>query len=455
MKLAKLTALLFITCIFITGCDTSSDSPENLLNDNIIYDKDKNELYTFINKSLEGTTLILPKNSSEVGQINELDSNIIAFQKKEDVNINVNKVGFVLISKKDDGYVVEDSYLEEGEDIQYANFCDLNNDGLDEVILLTNNNSVTTMNVYSIKNNKIKKISQVRPTWLKDFEKFTTMKIEVGHINNTKLNDNIKQDILMLNSDNISGDIYATVLNYTKDNKLNISNSVKIPNVKNLQDLYITTGKIYNNKKGVILSMPTLKESGYAIQILYMKDKTLKKVFNDDNVILNSYYVPVKDANSDGIIDIPVLNNKMIENYTTNSKASSLISWRKWNNKIGKDADTIFISQVYYNYKNNFKFLVPDNLANELYIQKSIVGDTPYYIFYHYNNDAKEPEELFQIGVSQKNIVEDAKTSPKIESILAETDNNYYQLVIKDKDEFEKYDLTLDNMKEYFSIIYK
>ena len=84
MKLAKLTALLFITCIFITGCDTSSDSPENLLNDNIIYDKDKNELYTFINKSLEGTTLILPKNSSEVGQINELDSNIIAFQKKED-----------------------------------------------------------------------------------------------------------------------------------------------------------------------------------------------------------------------------------------------------------------------------------------------------------------------------------------------------------------------------------
>ena len=281
------------------------------------------------------------------------------------------------------------------------------------------------------------------------------MKIEVGHINNTKLNDDIKQDILMLNSDNISGDIYATILNYTKDNKLNISNSVKIPNVKNLQDLYITTGNIYNNKKGVILSMPTLKESGYAIQILYMKDKTLKKVFNDDDVILNSYYVPVKDANSDGIIDIPVLNNKMIENYTTNSKASSLISWRKWNNKIGKDADTIFISQVYYNYKNNFKFLVPDNLANELYIQKSIVGDTPYYIFYHYNNDAKEPEELFQIGVSQKNIVEDAKTSPKIESILAETDNNYYQLVIKDKDEFEKYDLTLDNMKEYFSIIYK
>ena len=43
MKLAKLTALLFITCIFITGCDTSSDSPENLLNDNIIYDKERSD----------------------------------------------------------------------------------------------------------------------------------------------------------------------------------------------------------------------------------------------------------------------------------------------------------------------------------------------------------------------------------------------------------------------------
>ena len=92
MKLPKVAALLSIMCILTTGCEASSESPENLLNDNIIYNKSRNELYTFINKSLDGTSLTLPRNSSQVGQINELDSNIIAFQKKEDVNLSVNEV---------------------------------------------------------------------------------------------------------------------------------------------------------------------------------------------------------------------------------------------------------------------------------------------------------------------------------------------------------------------------
>ncbi len=450
MKLLKVAALVFVMCIMTTGCDTSNDLPENLLDDNVIYDKGNNELYTFVNKSLDGTTLVLPDNSSEVGQINEIDSNIIAFQKWQDVNLKINKVGFVLISKNDDGYTMEDSYLEEGEKIEYANFYDLNNDGSDEVILLINNKSVITMNVYSIKDNKVKRISKVKPTWLEDYKRYPQMKIKVGLIDN-----DLKLDILMLNYDSSNGEMYATMLNYSNDNKLQTTNAIKLSNVKNLNDLYMLTGKIYNNKKGVILSIPTLKENAYATQILFMKDNKLKKVFNDDNLILNSYYVPVTDENSDGIMDIPVLNNSMIESTVTNTKPSALISWRKWNNKTGKEADTIFISQIYYNYKNNFKFFVPDNLANKLYIQKSTVADTPYYTFYYYDKSGKEPLELFQIGISSKSLVEDTKVSPKMDTILAETDNNYYQLVVKDKDIFEKYDLTLENIKEYFSIIYK
>ena len=100
MNLLKLAALALTMCFMATGCDTSSDSPESLLNDNIVYNKSKNELYTFVNQSLDGTTLLLPGNSSEVGEINELDSNVIAFQRKQDVNANKNEVGLVLISKK-------------------------------------------------------------------------------------------------------------------------------------------------------------------------------------------------------------------------------------------------------------------------------------------------------------------------------------------------------------------
>lgn len=451
MKLLKVATLLAILSVLITGCETSSESPENLLKDNIVYDKSRNELYTFINKSMDGTTLLLPKNSSEVGQINEINSNIIAFQKDVDVNLSMNKVGFVLISQDDDGYTMEDTILEDGEYIEYANFYDLNDDGLDEVILLINDDLQTTMHVYETKNNKISELSEIKPNWIENYKNLNSMKIKIGHLNN----DNLEMDILMLNSDSTNGDVYATVLNYDEDNNLNISNSIKMTNVKNLDDLYINIGRVNNNRKGAILSMPTLKESGYATQILFMEGKKLKKAFDEDEVIYNSYYVPVKDVNGDGVMDIPVLNNKMIEDYTTNSKASSLVTWRKWNNKSGQDAGTIFISQVYYNYKNNLQFLVPDNLANKLYIQKTLTLDTPYYTFYYYDEENKQNIELFQISVAPKSLVEDTNANSKIESILGETDNNYYQLLIKNKEAFEKYDLTLENMKEYFSIIYE
>lgn len=450
MKLLKIATLLFIMCIMTTGCDTSSDLPENLLDENIVYNEENNELYTFINKSLDGTTLVLPDNSTEVGQINAVNSKVVAFQQRQDVNLKINEVGFVLISKNDEGYTVEDSYLQEGEEIEYANFYDLNNDGSKEVVLLISNKSVVTMNVYSIIDNKIKRISQVSPTWIKDYEKYSDMKVEIGFIDNDH-----KLDILMMNYDNSNGDMYATILNYSKNNELSKTNSIKISNVRNMNDIYSAIGKVHNNKKGIILSIPTLKENAYVNQILFIEDNKLKKAFDDDKLTLNSYYVPVRDINSDGTLDMPILNNNMIETSTSNSKSSSLISWRKWNNKTGKDADTIFISQVYYNYKENFQFLVPDDLANKLYVQKSVGGDIPFYIFYYYDKISKEPLELFQIGISPKSLVDDTKSIPEIDSILAETDNSYYQLVVKDKKVFKKYDLTLENMKVYFSIIYK
>ena len=222
MKLLKLAALALTMCFMTTGCDTSSDSPESLLNDNIVYNKSKNELYTFVNQSLDGTTLLLPGNSSEVGEINELDSNVIAFQRKQDVNANKNEVGLVLISKNNDKYVLKDSYLEEGEDIEYANFYDLNNDGNDEIILLIKNGITTTMNVYSIIDDKIELLSTVVPTWLDNYLKYTNTKIKIGFID-----DDLKLDVLMINYDYNSGNMYATILNYDKDNQIKNSNSVK------------------------------------------------------------------------------------------------------------------------------------------------------------------------------------------------------------------------------------
>ena len=458
MKLLKLAATLIFTCVMITGCDTSSDSPENLLSDNIVYNKSRNKLYTFINQSLDGTTLLLPDNSSEVGEINELDEKIIAFQSKEDVNQGIKKVGFVLISKNGNSYKLEDSYLEEGEEIQYANFYDLNNDGDDEVVLLIKNNETTTMHVYSIKNDSIELVSTVKPTWLSNYRDYKNTKIKIGYMDSDSKGDSTL-DILMVNYDNSTQKMCATVLNYDNSSNYNykISNCLEFTDVRNIDVLYITLGKVYNNQKGLIINIPVLKDkdSGYNTQIITLKNNEISEVFGKDKIIFNKYYVPPTDMDFDGVLEFPELNDNKIESVSITGSSSALITWKKWNGKNTKESDTIFISQIYYNYKNNFKFLIPNNLANKLYVQKSMVNDSMYYTFYYYEKSDTKPIEIFQVSIYAKNIVEDAKSTPKLETILVENDNNYYQLIVKDKETFEKYNLTVENMKENFSLIYK
>ncbi|MEG0856681.1 MAG: hypothetical protein RSG52_09380 [Terrisporobacter sp.] len=454
MKLFKMAALIFVICFMTTGCDISSDSPENLLNDDIVYSESKNKLYTFVNQSLDGTTLLLPENSSEVGEINELGSNIIAFQKKQDVNDNSSKVGFILISKDKDNFKLKDNILLDGKDIEYANFYDLNNDGNDEVVLLINTEKGTTMYVYSVVDSEIELISKVQPTWLDNYLNYTNTKIKIGFFD-----DDLKLDILMMNIDNKNNTMFATILNLDNDNKVKKSNAIEFKDVNSSKDLYIVSGKVFNNKKGIILSIPTNKDNMYITQIITFKNNKITVAFNEDNMIKNSYYVPIRDMDLDGVLEIPVLNNTMIDSFVGTSASipttSALVNWKKWNNKEDNDAGTIFISQVYYNYKNNFRFFIPNTLANKLYIKKNVIGDATYYTFNYYEKDDKQPVEIFQIGISPKNLVEDAKATPKLETILAETENNYYQLIVNDKEVFEKYNLTVDNIKEYFSLIYK
>ncbi|MEG1779635.1 MAG: hypothetical protein RR263_05975, partial [Oscillospiraceae bacterium] len=214
------------------------------------YSESKNKLYTFVNQSLDGTTLLLPENSSEVGEINELGSNIIAFQKKQDVNDNSSKVGFILISKDKDNFKLKDNILLDGKDIEYANFYDLNNDGNDEVVLLINTEKGTTMYVYSVVDSEIELISKVQPTWLDNYLNYTNTKIKIGFFD-----DDLKLDILMMNIDNKNNTMFATILNLDNDNKVKKSNAIEFKDVNSSKDLYIVSGKVFNNKKGIILSI--------------------------------------------------------------------------------------------------------------------------------------------------------------------------------------------------------
>ena len=76
MKLIKYSSILGVLILSLTGCTQSGKSPEQLINNNPIYNEENKELYDSINKMLsKSSSLLLPGNSQEVAMINRVDLN--------------------------------------------------------------------------------------------------------------------------------------------------------------------------------------------------------------------------------------------------------------------------------------------------------------------------------------------------------------------------------------------
>ena len=300
MKLFKMIALLVSLMFLMTGCVSTSESPESLIDKKPIYNEENKELYDTINNMLvKPTSLTLPSNSQDVGEINKVDLNndgvdeVVAFEKKKNLNTNENEVGFMIFAKKNDGnYEEKVNILRIGESIDYANFYDLDNDGNKEIVLSIKGHTKTRLYLYRYVDENIEEIYNSEPTWIKNKGYLSDMKIKIGYIDD----DNIL-DILMVNYDYKNSEMYVSILNF--NNKMNLIDYVKFENVKNINDLYITFGNLASQVKGstikgVVLDIPMIKDSSYFTQMIYLEDGTIKKAFKDDDKkLMKSYYVPV------------------------------------------------------------------------------------------------------------------------------------------------------------------
>ncbi len=321
----------------------------------------------------------------------------------------MSQVGFVTLSYNGEKYVLGDHFLENGESIEYANFYDLDSDGYKEVILLVKSKDKTNMHIYKVVDNEITKIYDLDASWLQNKEDFNDMKVKIGYIDGDD-----KLDILMLHLNNKTNEMFASVANF--DGSMKIKDSVKFENVKNLSELYITLGNVASSVgnssaaiKGIVLDIPILKDNNYITQILYMKDGKINKAFSDyDKTITKSYYIPVDDIDKDKIIEIPIVAGNTGNNRNTySSKASANISWYRWNGKEGADSSLIFTSQIYYNYKYNFKLFIPNNLFDKILVEQEFVGEKAVFKFYYF--DYSDRKNLFNIVVESKNKLEDRK----------------------------------------------
>ena len=375
MKLFKLTALSALLMITLSGCSLNSESPEQLIKEKPVYSEASLKLYKQIEKILPSlnSSLLLPRNSSEVAKINEVDLNkdgekeLVVFEKKEDVNENKTEVGFMVLKKDKNGeYQEEGNVLEGGETIEYANFYDLDKDNHLEIILLIKKQDKTNMYIYKFEDNELSKVDTLNPYWIKDKDNITDMKIKIEYIDNDDI-----LDILVLNYNPKTNKVYSSLLNF--DGKIKLLDYIEHENVKNLNNLYITYGQVDTNKNGIVLDIPNLKDNNYRTQILYTKDKKLEKVFKDDDKnLMKPYYIAVEDINKDKVLEIPIVAGSS-SIYTLQS--SSTVSWYRWNGKYNEDARLVFNSRIYYNYKYNFKLDIPNNLVNKIYSEQEYQGE--------------------------------------------------------------------------------
>lgn len=113
--------------------------------------------------------MLQPNNSKEAAKINEVDldndgeKELVVFQKKESQDDKKDEVGFIVLTKNPDGTYTnkEKAYsLQEGEEIQYANFYDLNNDGIKEIVLLIKSEGKTNMYIYNFIDDEVKKYTR-------------------------------------------------------------------------------------------------------------------------------------------------------------------------------------------------------------------------------------------------------------------------------------------------------
>lgn len=455
MKLFKLAALITLFTLFTTGCSINSESPEQLIKNKPLYDEDKNAIYEGIKERITRyTELILPGNSKEVGIMNEVDLNqdgvdeIVAFEKKENINENKTEVGFMVLTKNVDGtYTDKGSLLQEGTSIEYANFYDLNSDGHLEIVLLVKNQDKTNMYVYEFKEDKINLIYELNPTWIPDRNSLTDMKVEIGYFDK---DDTL--DVLALNYNPSKNTVYASVINFGEDVKLR--DNTEIENVKNFSSVYTTVGNISKNKIGIVLDIPTLQDGYYITQILYIDNGEIKKAFKDnDERSKKSYYLPVEDINNDNILEIPIANGN---NTMYSLKSSANVSWYRWNGKEGEESDLVFTIQIYYNYQYNFKLLIPNNLVNKFYIeQDNSKSDNVVFKFNYFDMVTSETKNIFTISVTPKSSVEDSKNINVTNGIvLGESYDYTFTLYQNDVEILEQLNLTSDALREYFSLIH-
>ncbi|MFI3209520.1 MAG: hypothetical protein R3Y64_00475 [Peptostreptococcaceae bacterium] len=435
--------------LLLAGC--SSQSPEQLINKKPIYNE---ENYILFNKikgvipSIEQTAT-LPENSSEVSKINKIDvdnnlkDEIVVFEKIQTIlddseEETKDEIVVSLLCEDSSGYMQKVStVVEEANYIKYANFYDLNNDNIKEMVLVLRSKDKVNMYIYEIKDGNFNKIHSLNLSHLGIDRDLQDIRVEIIDIDENNL-----LDMIILSQNKSNSKINLTLIEYDKD--FMVKDTILVPQIKTLNGVYMKVGKISSDRKGIIIDYPTLESSSYNTDILLFEDKKIVNLFDENySILIKHHYIESVDINDDGVLDFPVVDD---ENDTSSFK----VDWYRYNNSI-EFADMMFLNQIYYNYNYSFKFIIQNNLVNKIEITEDHGSDFALIKFHFVENFRYS--ELFSINISNKTNIDDVDSKTKTNIIIGENQNYTFTLLINNNEKFEELNLSIDEIRKNFSYI--
>lgn len=454
VKILMLFCCFFISALLTTGCKTESmKSPEKLL-EKPVTNEFNYKIYNDIRKLTPiDTTFILPKNATEVGRINKVDldangvNEIVAFKKKINENQDMNSIYMYIFESEGDSIINDSEKVVRisGDNIKYANFVDINNDGRKEIVLHISNKGFESIYIFDYVNNAIKKKAE-----------YSTSKYAIK-LNFYDYDDNGNEEGFAILQDLTSYDAVLSKMNIVGEkivfDKFEISK-----NIDNLDKVDIINGKVAKNQRGSMVIYQNFDGSLVTQIIVYKDGKFIRALSGDDGKLKNPSLLKPVDIDNDGILEIPKIEYKF---SNSTPKESNIITWYTWNGDIGKDSNLNIAKQIFYCYDYNFMISIPERLEKQFFIKQKY--ETRKSIFEFYTKEENGTlKKLFDIVALAKNS-EGVETKSKTQSsqdvfsdILFENEEyTYIYAPINNKKLLENYGINFKKINKNFQIINK
>ncbi len=387
---------LMLMLFILAGCE-GLKTPEELIQPpelNIEKKKLNDALLSFLPQNSD--LIVLPYAKGVKNDSSIINKDIDSDSEEEAVALyrdkNTRKIGLIVLDKNNEVWIKKTDIKLEAFEIADYRVIDLDNDGMDEIIIgyygITN--PYKEINIYKQEKNSL--VSIFKESYLA---------IEV-----LDADDDGVQDIAISDFGNTDKNNRLSILNVSSGGVIKVSETIY---PKENEVYSITFGKINDKLKGFFVDMYVNQNYGQTDVLVY-ENKELSSIIKNSKIGGIVQNTPIKsvDIDDDGIIEVAKM--QFIDKYDIENSANSYV---KNYYKITDDIELELVSQLYEDTNLNVNITFPISFKDNFFIEKESDGSG---IWIYYSPEDKVGGEPFMV-------VKKVDKS-KLESLLGE-----YQLI--------------------------